>query len=295
LVSIFQALIERPMTNSEQDSTPLAVLVVDDDDENRELSEEIFATSEVRAVGASTKSQAERELIAHPGIDAISLDVSLRSAGGDKEGAELAVQIRRLRPELPIVGYSAYFDEGDLSPEERAAFTTYYHRGGSTDDIREYVNRCREEGLRYRQHRRELFEEQLSQLERAGQLSEREYSVLRSFAPAPGDEMSIEQALRSAGYRVEVILPSPPPGTRYLPRRPFVVWTRPVDGSDEFEAEVFGQPALYGLGSTAGEAVQRLVEVFWLFVSEVVETPRDELQGPALSLAHFFEHVLTDV
>jgi CheY-like chemotaxis protein len=271
----------------------IAVLLLDDDNESRELSAEIFATKAVRVVEAATKVDAERELISHPGIDAVSLDVSLHGGGKDKEGAELAVRIREARPDLPIVGYSAYFEEGDLSAEERDAFTAYYHRGGTTTYIGDYVDRCLDEGLRYRQRRRDIFAQQLADLSAKGQLAEREYSVLRSFSPADGEDLSIERALTGAGYQVEVVLPTPPQRARYVPRRPFVVWIRRVENSEDYEAEVFGQPSLYGVGSSSEGAVRSLIEVFWLFADELADAPQEDLIGPALSLAHFFEHVLS--
>jgi CheY-like chemotaxis protein len=270
----------------------LAVLLLDDDDDNRQLSAQILTTKRVRVVEAANEKDAERELISHPGIDAISLDVSLRGQGKDKEGAELAVRIRKAHPELPIVGYSAHFAENQLSAEERSAFTAFYHRGGSTSDIREWVNRCLDEGLQYRRRRRERFDQQLAELKRAGQIGDREYAVLRSLSPADSDELSIERALTAAGYHVEVILPTPPKSARHVPRRPFVVWVRAVEETGEYEAEVFGQPALYGVGQSPEEAIHHLIEVFWMFVDDLVETPSEQLEGPALSLAHFFEHVL---
>jgi len=276
-----------------RDYSGLAVLVLDDDDKNRELSARIFANEEVRVVQAATRVEAQRELIAHPGIDAISLDICLHGGGADKEGAALAMEVRELRPDLPIVGYSAYFEEHDLSPEERKAFTAYYHRGGDIEEISKYVDRCLDEGLEYRRRRRELFDQQLAKLVEAGQIEEREYAVLRSFSPAPSDELSIEHALTAAGYQVEVVLPSPPRGLNVIPRRPFVVWLRRVGETEEYEAEIFGQPSLYGVGKSPSGAIQNLLEVFWLYFEDLRAVDPEELDGPALSLAHFFEHVLT--
>jgi CheY-like chemotaxis protein len=278
---------------TEQDYSGLAVLILDDDDENRGLSAEIFGNEDVRVVEAANTIQAESELIAHPGIDAVSLDVSLRGEGEDKEGAALAVRIHEARPELPIVGYSAYFGENALSAEEREAFTAYYRRGGSIKEIEAYVNRCLDEGLEYRRRRREVFEGQLARLHESGQIAEREYSVLRSFSPAASEDLSIEKALTMAGYQMEVVLPSPPSGVSLIPRRPFVVWVRQVGETAEYEAEVFGQPDLYGVGESPEDAIHSLVEVFWLFVEDLAEADPKELEGPALSLAHFFEHVLS--
>jgi len=281
------------LTEVEGDFSGLAVLLLDDSDDNRELSTKIFHNEEVRVVEAATRVEAQRELIAHPGIDAVSLDICLRGKGDDKDGAGLAVEIREMRPDLPIIGYSAYFEENDLSPEEREAFTAYYHRGGSIEEISEYVNRCLDEGLEYRRRRRELFDQQLARLNEVGQIEEREYSVLRSFSPAPSDELSIEHALVAAGYEIEVVLPSPPEQLNVIPRRPFVVWVRQGE-EQEYEAEVFGQPSLYGIGDSPALAIQNLLEVFWLFFEDLRGASPDELDGPALSLAHFFEHVLSD-
>lgn len=271
----------------------LAVLLLDDDDENRGLSAEMFALENARVVQAATVKDAERELISNPGIDVVSLDVSLRGGGRDKQGAALAVRIREARPDLPIVGYSGYISESDLSADELGAFTDYFERGGSTGDIKQYVDRCLDEGLRYRRWRREAFRAQLAELSSQGQLQEREYSILMSFSPAPGEELSVERALTEAGYHIEVILPTPPNFSAYIPRRPVVVWVRQVDDGEEYEAEMFGQPTLYGVASTAAGAMRNLLEVFWLFAAELDEADATKLDGPALSLAHFFEHVLT--
>jgi hypothetical protein len=75
---------------------------------------------------------------------------------------------------------------------------------------------------------------------------------------------------------------------------------------EDYEADVFGQPALYGMGNTPQNAIQNLIgmgntpqnaiqnliEVFWLFAEELAESDEQELVGPALSLAHFFDHIL---
>lgn len=272
----------------------LAVLLLDDDEDNRQLSAKIFAFENARVVQAATVQDAERELISNPGIDVVSLDISLHGGGRDKEGASLAVRIREARPDLPIVGYSAYFGEGDLSDDERGAFTEYFERGGSTQDIEKYVNHCLDEALRHRQLRRETFRRQLVELAELGQIEDREYAILMSFSPAPGEDLSVERALTEAGYQVEVILPSPPQGTRQIPRRPLVVWVRRVEDGDEFEAEVFGQPSLYGVGKDAEDALRSLLDVFWLFATQLSEQDPASFTGPALSLAHFFEHVLSE-
>jgi CheY-like chemotaxis protein len=142
-------------------SDDVKLLVLDDDDENRELSHKIFSLEKARVVLAATASEAERVLQASPSVDALVIDVSLQGAGVDKAGAELARRIRADQPDLPIIGYSAYFSEDDLTAEERTAFTSYFERGGSVQEVGEWVEHCLDEAVRYRRARRETLYQQL--------------------------------------------------------------------------------------------------------------------------------------
>lgn len=145
----------------DRNSDGLRVLVVDDDDLSRELAGKIFEHEKADVVLAATASDALRELRMRPGVDVLSVDISLDGDGGDREGAELAQRIRADQPDLPIIGYSSYFSEHELSEDERAAFTGYFPRGGSTRDIESWVARCLDEAVRYRESRRVALYQQL--------------------------------------------------------------------------------------------------------------------------------------
>ena len=51
-------------------------------------------------------------------------------------------------------------------------------------------------------------------------------------------------------------------------------------------------PTLYGVGTSVDEAVRSVIDVFWLFASQLEGEDPSSLAGPALSLSHFLEHVL---
>lgn len=173
------------MSNAREPRTTarVKVLLLDDDDLNRELSRQIFQLHDVAVVCARTVADAERELIAAPEIDVISVDVSLRGLGHDKDGAVLAQRLRAIRPDLPIIGYSSYFDENALSSPERGAFTAYFSRGGSSKDIDEYVARCLDEGARYRSRRREVWSREIAELARTDHPEDAHGLARRRFGP----------------------------------------------------------------------------------------------------------------
>lgn len=146
---------------SDVNSDGLRLLLLDDDDLSRELSGKIFSYEQAHVIHAATVSEAERELRASPGVHLVSVDISLGGEGRDKQGAELARRIRASQPDLPIIGYSSYFSEDELSEDERAAFTGYFARGGSTSDVQSWVERCLDEAVRYRESRRGALYQQL--------------------------------------------------------------------------------------------------------------------------------------
>lgn len=167
-------------------SDGLRVLVLDDDDLSRELSGKIFAYERADVVLTATASEAERELRSSPEIDVVSVDISLGGEGRDREGAELARRIRASRPDLPIIGYSSYFSEDELSEDERAAFTGYFSRGGSTRDIQTWVERCLGEAVQYRESRRSaLYQQLVDAANRSAADSGRGHEDAASDPPAP--------------------------------------------------------------------------------------------------------------
>ncbi len=70
--------------------------------------------------------------------------------------------------------------------------------------------------------------------------------------------------------------------------KPIIVWLLDVEG--HVEAEVYGQPALYGYGETDEQAIAAVVDLMRLYAQQC-EAPAEAV-GPALSLTNFLAEVI---
>jgi len=81
------------------------VLVVEDDVSVRALAVELLQRLGYRTLAAGDAAAALRLLVASPGVSLLLADMVLP---GDKNGAELAREVQRLRPGLPVLFMSGY-------------------------------------------------------------------------------------------------------------------------------------------------------------------------------------------
>jgi PAS domain S-box-containing protein len=95
------------------------ILIVEDNDELRELAMQLVQGLGYAACSASTGAEAIAALAEDPKIDLLFTDVLMP---GGMSGFELAVEIRRTRPEIAILGTSGF--PGNLLPgaEQRGGF-----------------------------------------------------------------------------------------------------------------------------------------------------------------------------
>ena len=104
------------------------VLVIDDQKDSRDTEVELVRNVGCVAIGVATRDLALLEASQSPYFDAALCDVNLTNRPHDKSGVKLARELRKRLPNLKIVGYSAYFSEGDLSENDHKAFDRWYRR-----------------------------------------------------------------------------------------------------------------------------------------------------------------------
>lgn len=113
-----------------EDLTRPLALLVEDDETLLTAKRELFHAVGLRTFGARSLNDASRELSRRADIDLIIVDINLDAAdASDRSGVTFARNVREARPELPVVGYSAYFSEEDLTGEERRLFRNYLPKG----------------------------------------------------------------------------------------------------------------------------------------------------------------------
>src|SRR5512138_3879377 len=89
---------------------PVRVLLVEDDDDNRELMAEVLASAGFEVVSAPTGRDALRSL-SERSVDVIVTDVGMPGMGG----LELASAARRIAPAVPVIVVTGWAERDDIS------------------------------------------------------------------------------------------------------------------------------------------------------------------------------------
>jgi CheY-like chemotaxis protein len=109
-----------------------SVLVVEDEAELLRSRLRQLAAHGVRAIGALTAEHAAAFVVAADGpISLAIIDVNLRPDDPtDRSGLALARLLRSSGMSMPVVGYSAHFEEGAISDRDRGEFQAWIDKGG---------------------------------------------------------------------------------------------------------------------------------------------------------------------
>jgi DNA-binding NtrC family response regulator len=120
------------------------ILIVDDDLESLHNRTVMFADSGMTVREAVSREEAEALLEDRShAIDLAILDINLTGDPLDRSGVQLAQLLREQFPTVPVVAYSAYYTEDELSPELRHLFTDWVVKGSmSVKTLDEFVERC---------------------------------------------------------------------------------------------------------------------------------------------------------
>jgi CheY-like chemotaxis protein len=259
----------------ESTSSPV-VLIVEDGASQRNTKAREMEERGCVPVTVEDSDAAARELTASPGIDLVLTDIRLApSNGDDRSGVKLAHFVKSAYPEIPIVGYSAFFSAKDLSVDEFAQFDYAYNKGAeSIKEIRVNLDKCAELAFRSRRKRRSRAEVRLAAA--ADQTSERILEIVRSATLA--EVGGIERVLHEAGFRLNLVK-IPSAGNI----EPLIVWVRDHAGS--VDVEVYGHSTLYVTGDSEEEALEHLIDLIQVYWEEL--DSQKELSGPARRLHDF--------
>lgn len=266
---------------AELTSRPTALLVEDDPDALKYRSK-LLEASGFMALGVSGPDEALREFRAVPAIDLVLTDIHLKpKIRRDMSGLRVAKEIRRIDKKIPIVGYSAFFSEGDLPKHELKIFDQYFPKGAGHDKILADVGVWKDLAEAYRTARSQWAASKLAEFRQQFPVGKSEFSLLRRLVPdqtADAEEDSIDDILRKAGFRLRLI----EPGTR-RPRvdagegkmiSPVAVWLRTE--AKAVVAEVYGYPELYSYGDDDEEAIRNILLLMDGFYEEFKRSGDEE-------------------
>jgi two-component system cell cycle sensor histidine kinase/response regulator CckA len=115
------------------------VLVIDDDDDLRELSEDILAASGFNLLSAADGSEALSLFQEHASsIDLIVLDINLP----EKSGREVFSEIRSRQPMMPIIAFSGLSKEDLPQPFQKDIHVTFLEKPCTQDEYLQAVRKA---------------------------------------------------------------------------------------------------------------------------------------------------------
>jgi CheY-like chemotaxis protein len=287
------------MTTAESSSAVMA-LVVEDDEEALGTRLGLLEAHGITALGARSAQDALREFRASPGVDIVVTDINLDPLRRkDTSGVALARAIRRVSRDVPIVGYSAAFSEGDLPAGDWEVFDSYFPKGQSEPgQITARVEDWRKKALEHRVARTSRAREELERLREKYPSVVSEFSTLRFLVPTrsagleTATSQSVDELLRLAGYRLRLIerggpRPQLEDGEGRL-SAPIMFWLKDVD--DTVIAEAYGYPELYSYGENDDEAIRNVLLLMDGFYRDLGSDPNPS-SATTKRLLEFLVHV----
>jgi CheY-like chemotaxis protein len=239
---------------AELNEKPIALLVED----NRDLLDARRDQCRIigyQSIAVDTYQDALREFFSTPAIDLVITDVNLNPKDpDDRSGIELAKTIKRHRPDVHVVGYSAVLDETDL--EDQRSFSATAIKGDIYEKTFQLLKDYKEQALASRRARVEQAKKTVDDLHRA-------YKSIRPGETNTGPEPAGTAAARgdSSGDEKD--------------------W-----GDEPIRSEKFGYhpdsvPAGYGVAEESGRITRTVKPIpLWLlqeenyFVAELMDHPR---------------------
>lgn len=248
----------------------LNILLIEDNKAISDAYRVLLEAEGNEVVCAYDADEAITILEAQPSIafDLFFTDIDLvgdPTKGADRSGIAFACYARKTLPNIAVVGHSAYFDNDDISPEERDCFDEWFPKGIKTAE------------------REKMFEQTLT-------LARRKRKERVASAPAnlsSSDFLAAptsDQDFVRLGCEKDTVTPN----AHECFKKPFAVWRR--ETSEGCELEVVGYPALLAWGEGKTEAYEHLFN-FIDSNRDLATLPNEQLSSSTLQIANFVRDV----
>lgn len=130
------------------------VLLVEDNEHSLDIRTKLFTAGGFTVVGAHSFGEAVQKMH-DTAVDLFVTDINLEpSRSDDKSGLYFAEFVRRMKPGIPIVGYSAWHSSSEFDDKQIALFDDYQFKGESgVRQILQNMVKCRDLAIKARQTR----------------------------------------------------------------------------------------------------------------------------------------------
>ncbi len=142
----FTIPINSPLENKSEDKKntipnkeikPLTVLVVEDEEVNFQFIKEILSVNNPNVIWAKNGKQAIEKCKNNPEIDIVLMDIRMPVMNG----YESTKEIKKIRPELPVIAQTAYAMSDDLNKVKAAGCDDYISKPINIDNLLQLINK----------------------------------------------------------------------------------------------------------------------------------------------------------
>ena len=268
---------------------PIA-LIVEDKLDALERRRRLFDQYGFQAIVASSGRDALREFRSTPTIDIVVTDINLlESDPHDRSGVQLARDIQKLRPVMPLKAISGHFET--LDRDDQKPFNGSLLKGEfGLDKLEARLHEWREEALTYRRGRAEKARDELGRMQRDHEVAGIDVDVLRDFLPGrhaadrePEEPMTPDECVRNLGYHLRLI-EAGIQGSEFAEcegavrtRATIPVWLRRE--GDATVAVLHGHPCIYVDARDEEEAVAGMLRLMHGYHCDFADAPDTPLSA----------------
>ncbi len=141
----FSSVIRDTATNSDQGKTKInlsekTILIVEDDDSSYEYIHAVIGMHKMKDIRAENGQKAVELCQKNAEIDLVLMDINMPVLNG----YDASMQIKKLRPELPIIAQTAYAIAGDREKSLDAGCDEYISKPIKKDELITKINQLLE-------------------------------------------------------------------------------------------------------------------------------------------------------
>ncbi len=113
------------------------ILIVEDTKDIRLYFERILERREARIIFASTAKEARKQFKQEKNIDLVLLDIRLP----DADGYDLALEFKKIKPDLPIIAQTAYALQSELNKSIESGCDDYITKPLDSEALFDKINK----------------------------------------------------------------------------------------------------------------------------------------------------------
>ena len=270
----------------------VSVLVVEDKELNLKARKECLATFDCGPIlGVQDPDAAIRAVRSLPHFDLVVTDIDLSEASRkrdqhNKGGVAVAKWLKETKYPAFVAGYSSYFEDNEISQNERSVFDDIVDRSVGSDALNKKIEAWIERASKT--DRTSILRNLLLEAYTLEAYTKTTHQSRSKRVPIVSLETLVDYAaeevseIRSSGYSLSLLLPDVDDEIR----RAIPIWIKRESGAHYIE--VVGQAYLFAEGANEHEAKNALKALIVGYYEDLIDKDPNEEMGPYVKMLFSF-------